>query len=273
MRIEVGDVSFHARAVGPEEGRPVVFVHAFPLGGWMWEPQLGALGGEFRLFAYDVRGFGESGLGDGQHTMETFVDDLLAVLDALRLERPTLCGLSMGGYIALRAAERNPERVGALVLCDTRSAADDDAGRIARAEAIRRVKAEGLAGWTEDFLEGALAPGTPRRDPELVGRLRDRIRTLDPRAVCGALLAMAARTDTTAALARFDVPALVLVGAADALTPPDTARELARRLPRAELRVLPEVGHLSNLENPDAFNDSLAAFLRRLPEGPPPAED
>ncbi len=255
------------RREGPSEGPPVLLVHAFPLGAWMWDTQLRALSSQVPVAAYDVRGFGRSEVGDGQFTMETLVDDLLEVLDALGWERAVLCGLSMGGYIVLRAAERAPERLLGLVLCDTRSAADDDAGRLKRAAVIRRVKHEGLEAWVDDFLEQALAPRTGERSPDLALRIREGIVANAPLGVCGAQLAMAARTDTTAVLPEISVPTLVVAGEDDALTPPGTALEMAARLPDAEVVIVPGAGHLSNLENPDAFDDALRGLLRRLGEG------
>src|SRR5512135_2423281 len=117
---------------GPPSAMPVVFIHGFPFSHEMWQPQLEAVGKRHRAIAYDVRGHGGSFAGDGQYTIEGHVDDLLGLLDTLKIKKTVIVGLSMGGYIALRALERNPERFRAAVLCDTRSEADTDEGKLRR---------------------------------------------------------------------------------------------------------------------------------------------
>lgn len=265
-RIQVAGHGFTVVERGPRDGLPVVFVHGFPFSHRMWTPQLEALSGEFRCVAYDIRGLGTSEVGDGQYTMELFVDDLFGVMDALGIQRAVVCGLSMGGYIALRGIEREPDRYLALVLADTRSEADTDEGRIKRAEAIRTVKERGLHAYAYDFLELVFAPETFERDPEAVGRIRRIIESSEPEGVCGAQLAMASRTDTTDSLREIQVPTLVLVGEVDRLTPPEAAEEMARRIPIAEMRTIPGAAHMSNLENPRAFNEALLGFLRSVRE-------
>ncbi|MBI4424289.1 MAG: alpha/beta fold hydrolase [Elusimicrobia bacterium] len=241
-------------------GVPLVLIHAFPLDRRMWEPQA-PLAARARLIAYDVRGFGESPGGDGQYPFELLVDDLLGLLDHLKLPSAILCGLSMGGYLALRAAERAPERVRGLILADTKSEADGDEAKLKRAAALLAIKRGGLAPFADGFLKGALSPKTLAERPQVAERVRGLILDNAPSGVCAALLAMAARTDTTAALARLSLPALVLVGEHDALTPPDAARALSAALKGSRLELLPAAGHLSNLENPAAFNAAVSRFL------------
>jgi len=196
--------------------------------------------------------------------MESYVDDLIALLDHIGEKRVVVCGLSMGGYVALRAIEREPTRFGGLVLCDTRSGSDSDQGKIGRADAIRALKADGLAPFSESLLPKLLGPTTLGGRPEVVGIVQGMVVEQRVRGVIGALLAMAARTDTTESLHQINVPTLVVVGGEDTLTPPAQARELAARIPDAELEVIPDAGHLSSLENPAAFNEVLGAFLERL---------
>lgn len=170
MKLEVDAVRLHVVARGAREGLSVVFIHGFPFHGGMWEPQLDALSDGHRTVTYDVRGLGRSEVGDGQHTMETFVDDLCAVMDGLETGPAVACGLSMGGYILLRAAEREPERFRALVLCDTRSEADSNEGKLKRAEAIRRVKAEGVDGSPRRFPSSSSARPRASGDRSWSGR-------------------------------------------------------------------------------------------------------
>lgn len=263
MKAPVEDIELEYDDGNANDRVPVVLIHAFPLHRGMWEPQA-PLEAHARLIRFDLRGFGQSPAGDGLIPFELHVDDLLGLMDHLKLPSAVLCGVSMGGYVALRAAERAPERVRGLILCDTKSQADDDAARLKRAATVRLIKREGLEAFAETFVKGVLAPQTLAAKPEVAARVRELIGDNTARGACAALIAMAGRTDTTAALARLDVPALVLVGEKDALTPLSAAKALAAGLPKASLAVLPAAGHLSSLENPEAFNREASSFLKRL---------
>ncbi len=249
---------------GTDNGLPVVFIHGFPFNHHMWEPQLKALPHRYRTVAYDVRGHGDSDVGTGQYTVELFVDDLLGLLDHLVIDRAVVCGLSMGGYIALRAVEHYPGRFRGLVLCDTRSEADTDEAKIKRAGTIAAVRSRGVPAFAEEFVKLVLAPRTLTANAPVVQKVKDMITANDPLGICGTLLALAARTDTTPALPSMNLPALVLVGEHDILTPPTDAQAMDQALPQANLHVIPNAGHMSNLENPAAFNERLLAFLERF---------
>lgn len=247
---------------GPRGGPAVVFIHGFPFDRTMWEPQARELSKGHRVITYDVRGLGKSTAGDGQYSMELFVDDLVMLLDNLKLERAVLCGLSMGGYIALRAAERHPERLSGLVLCDTKSGADTDEAKIKRAAAIAAVKKDGVPKFANEFIKAVLTENTLKTKPGVVGPLLASILANSPLGISGALLAMAARTDTTAALAKITVPVLILVGEQDKITPPSASETMLKAIPNAAMHVIPGAAHMSNLENPAVFNEKLLAFLK-----------
>ena len=249
---------------GPPSGTSIVFVHGFPFNRSMWAPQLAALPSGLRAVVYDVRGHGESAVGTGQYSLEFFVDDLLALLDHLEIDRTMVCGLSMGGYIALRAVERHQERFGGLVLCDTKSAADSSAARAGRAGSVLALQTRGVDAFAEQFTAAVLSPRTLENNPDLVQSVKAMITGNDPLGIAGTLLALAARTDTTPALAHMELPALVLVGEHDALTPPADAEALVAALPQATLQVIPDAAHLSNLENDAEFNRRLLDFLTGL---------
>ena len=223
-----------------------------------WRPQIDALGRRFRTVAWDVRGHGRSETGDGQYTYRMFVDDLVALLDHLRIERAVLCGLSMGGSIALRTVELHPERVRALVLCDTHSAADSNHAKCWRELAISEIKRYGLEMFAEEFIRKVFLPSPFSGKQEIIKAIRATILAMSPSAVCGSLLAQAGRTDTTDVLTRINVPTLLLVGEDDTLTPPSVMRSMHNQIPGSELRVIPNAGHASNLENPSVFNKYLA---------------
>src|SRR6185503_6778513 len=173
-----------------------------------------------RIVTYDLRGHGQSDVGDGQYSIELFVDDLIGLLDYLKVSKTILCGFSMGGYIALRAIERNPDRFSALVLCDTMSAADSNEAKIKRTNSIKQIKKEGVERYAEGFLKAVFAPQTIDTKPDIINEIRRTILSNSPLGICGALLALAGRTDTTEALSKLKIPTLILVGEHDAVTPP-----------------------------------------------------
>jgi 3-oxoadipate enol-lactonase len=257
-------LSLDYRVAGDAGKPPVVFVHGFPFSQEMWSPQVQTLQSAFRVITYDHRGHGRSDAGDGQYLLEFLVDDLIALLDHLKIEKAILCGLSMGGYVALRAVERNPERVRALVLCDTRSEADTNEAKLKRAAGIRTIKEKGVPAFAEGFLKQVFAPKSFETQPQAVELIRKIILANPPLGICGTLLALASRTDTTAALPGITVPTLVLVGDQDPITPPAAAQSIQKAVPGAELHILPNAAHMSNLENTEAFNQHLLAFLKKI---------
>jgi 3-oxoadipate enol-lactonase len=230
----------------------------------MWEPQMKALANHFRAITYDIRGHGESDIGDGQYTIEFFVDDLLSLLDHLVIDRAIICGLSMGGYIALRAYERSPERITALVLCDTKSEADTNEARLKRSAIVRNVKTNGTGPFADEFATAILAPQTFQTHPEIVESVKKMIRANSPIGISGASLALGCRTDTSAALSTINVPTLILVGEHDKLTPPTVSESMHNHIANSELHVVAHAGHMSNLENAPEFNKRMIEFLNRL---------
>ena len=126
-----------------------------------------------RIITYDLRGHGQSEVGDGQYTIELFVDDLVALLDHLKITKTILCGFSMGGYIALRAIVRNPDRFNALILCDTMSAADSNEAKIRRASSMELIKREGVERYAEAFLKAVFAARTFRTNRSIINEKKD----------------------------------------------------------------------------------------------------
>ena len=250
--------------VGAQNGLAVVLIHGFPFSQEMWTPQIQALQKQFRVVASDLRGHGTSGVGDGQYTLEFFVDDLVGLLDYLKIERAVLCGLSMGGYIALRTVERNPERIGGLILADTQAKADSNEAKLKRAAAIKSVKANGVNAYADSFVKSVFAPQTFTSNKAAVEKIRRIIQGNPSLGICGALLALASRTDTTETLASIKVPTLILVGEHDTLTPPSASQEMHRKIPNSEIHVIPNAAHMSNLETPDEFNEHVLNFLGRI---------
>jgi 3-oxoadipate enol-lactonase len=249
---------------GSHANLPVVLIHGFPFSKEMWKPQIEVLKQDYYIISYDVRGHGRSDVGNGQYTIEYCVDDLIGLLDLLKISQAVLVGLSMGGYIALRTSERNPERLKGLVLCDTRSEADTNEVKIKRALQAKSVKIYGSQKFANTFIPTVLYENTIKKKPEIVMLLRNIIETTSPITVAGMLIALAARTDTTPWLHNIKLPTLLMVGQYDELTPSSVLTSMENKIPNAEMHIIPEAAHLCNLENPDEFNKHLLAFLEKI---------
>lgn len=243
------------------DGVPLVLLHAFPLHAGMWDAvrPRGA-----RVLAPDQRGFGASPLGDDEPSLDRCADDVVALLDRLGLERVVLGGSSMGGYVAMALARRAPERLRGLVLVGTKAGADAEAAR-----AGRLAMAEVLDGGDRTPLRETVLPaltGTTSKQerPSAVAEVAALAEQADVRAAAWAQRAMAARRDCVQVLRGVRVPALVVAGEEDVLSPPAEAQAMADALPHATLFVLPRTGHLLAVETPQALASALEAFLREV---------
>ena len=264
MKAVVAGAGIYYVDMGYRSSPAIVLIHGFPFSHAMWNPQIEVLKNSFRIIAYDIRGHGKSNVGDGQYTLELFVDDLVALLDHLRLEKVVLCGLSMGGYIALRAIERNPERIRALVLCDTTSNADSNEAKLRRAASIKIVKCAGVAPYAQEFLKAVLTPQNIQNRMDLARSVLGMIESNSPVGICGTLLALAGRTETTTFLPKIHVPTLILVGEYDKITPPELSERMHTLIPNSKLQIVRNAAHLSNLEKPEEFTGHLLSFLKEL---------
>jgi pimeloyl-ACP methyl ester carboxylesterase len=245
-------------------GLPLVLLHAFPLSSAMWLEQRELLAARCRAITPDQRGFGGSPLGDDPPSLAECADDVVALLDRLELEQVVLCGLSMGGYVAMELLRRAPDRVRALVLADTKAEADGPEAREGRLRVAETVEREGTAQLAEQLLPALLGATTRERRGAVVGRVRGLIAAAPPAAVAWASRAMAARPDSVATLRGTDVPALVVVGEQDTLSPVAQAQAMVDALPQGRLVVVPEAGHLSAVEDPEVFAAAVAGFLAEL---------
>lgn len=251
-------------ADGENSKTPLVLIHGFPHTHELWREQVSELSKKYRIITYDLREHGQSEVGDGNLLVEFFVDDLIGLLDHLKLRSVVLGGLSMGGYIALRAIERNPERFSALILCDTASTADDNATKLKRSNSIRMIRERGFEAFVENYMDGVLMPETLQSNPELLDRFRSMIFENIPATVKATLVALSARMDLNDSLAQIRVPTLIVFGDKDQITPLVKAKILQSGIAGSELKIIPGVGHLSSFEAPQAFNRIISEFLDRL---------
>jgi pimeloyl-ACP methyl ester carboxylesterase len=244
----------------------LLMIHGFPLDSAMWELQLQDLADVARVIAPDLRGHGRSDAPVGPYSMKMFSDDIAGLLDYLNISQPVVvCGLSMGGYIALDFYRRYPEQVAGLILTATRAAADSEEGKAGRDQAVATVEAEGTAPIVAGMLPKLLAADS-YKDDELVDFVKEIMEGASTEGVVGALQAMRDRPDSTPTLSKIKVPTLIIHGEEDQIVPIAEAEAMFRAIENAEMVVVENAGHLPNLERPDVFNDAVADFLEELME-------
>lgn len=240
-------------------GRPVVFIHAFPLDRTMWQPTFAVLAG-LRLIAPDLRGFGASPQTDGEAvTMRTYAADVVGLLDQLGLDRATICGLSLGGYVALAIAENYPERVESLILANSRATDDDSEAQAKRHALADRVAAEGVGVLAAEVAPKLLGPLASAAALSLVGEIVER---QHPSAAVSAIRGMAGRSNRTASLAAIDVPTLVITSELDTVVTPAASQAMSDAIAGSTLVTIAGAGHLSSIEDPAAFARAVADHLR-----------
>lgn len=256
-------VSTNAGTVGLEEtgsGVPLLLLHGFPHDRSLWSAQLGAGIQDVRMIAVDLPGFGESARVDVP-SLDAWADWIAAVLDTLGIERVTVGGLSMGGYLCFAFWRRHRERVQGLVLADTKAGADGDDARAGRRAMQQLVADKGVGAVAEKMITGMVGKTTRATKPDVVAELDAMMRRASPRAVHDALDAMRTRDDSAPTLATIDVPTLILCGEEDALTPPEESRAMHAGIAGSTLALIPEAGHASCVESPEEFNRLLSEWV------------
>jgi pimeloyl-ACP methyl ester carboxylesterase len=262
-RVRAGGIELQVLDRG--SGMPLLLVHGFPLDHSMWDAQVTRLSERWRVIAPDMRGFGGSQVTSGTVTMEQMADDLAALVEALAIDEPiVLCGLSMGGYVALAFWRKHVERLRGLVLCDTRAAADTPQAAAGRLETAQRVLGEGTQSLADAMLPRLFAPATLENDPNAIAAERQKILSVHPEGIAAALRGMASRRDFRDELANISLPTMVIVGEHDAISTVDEMRSMAGAIPAAEFVILPGAGHMTPLENPTGFNEAIEQFLTRV---------
>lgn len=256
----------NVREYGEGNKDAIIFVHAFPTCNRMWDPQVDALDSKYKVITYDLRSFGYSET-DNNLTIDSHVDDLFSIIENSGISKPVICGLSMGGYITLRALERVQDKFRAAVLCDTRSEADANENKIKRFAQIAQIKSGGINDFVSSFLKATLCESTLNGDEakkNIAGFVKEIISWQKSESICSALMSLAARTDTTPFLEQLSIPTFIMAGEFDVLTPPDLSKAMHSKIKGSQLKIIPEAGHFSNLENSREFNDALISFLEKL---------
>jgi len=245
-------------------GMPLLLIHGFPLDRSLWRSQIEGLQSAARVIAPDLRGFGQSGDAPETMTMDEYAADLKALLDALNVRQAVVCGLSMGGYIALAFLAKYPGMLKGLILANTRAGADSEQAREARYANAQKAFDEGVPAIAEGMLPKMLTEATRANRDSLTAYVRSMMAHQPAKGVAAALRGMAVRPDRTSMLAAINIPTLIITGSADTLIPPSESEAMAKAIPGSKLVVVPDVAHLSNVENPDAFNAAVREFIGKL---------
>lgn len=264
VRYDVGEVTLSVDVRG--DGPALLLVHGFPLDRSIWKHQVATLSG-WRRIAPDLRGLGASDApGDG-YSMASYADDLVKLLDRLRVRQAVIAGISMGGYVAFEVLRRYRERVAGLILCDTKAEADTADGRKARDDMAGLAESKGAVAVAERMLPSLLGRTTQQTQPQLVQQVKDMIGRASVAGIAGALRAMRDRPDSTPLLPTIDVPTLVVVGQEDELTPPAVAKAMTAAIPSAAMTTIAGAGHVTPLEAPTAVSRVVAEFLEAVRQG------
>jgi pimeloyl-ACP methyl ester carboxylesterase len=235
----------------------LVLLHGFPLDGTMWDFQDGALSGTIQVLAPSLPGFGTQPGAGSVMTMDLAARRVFEAMDTAQVDHAVVGGISMGGYVAFEMWRQQPNRFRGLVLANTRSGADDEAGRQRRLDLAARLEAEGNGFLVDN-------PGPLLSDSagdELWGEVRSIVAAQPAAAIGAAARGMAERPDSTADLASISVPTMVITSTSDTLIPAEVTSPIADLIPDATLETIDGAGHLSNMEAPGEFTMLLERHL------------
>ncbi len=243
---------------------PIIFIHGFPFDKSSWRPQMEFLKETQRVIAYDIRGFGKSTSGKDEQSISLFASDLINFMDALKIHKAILCGLSMGGYILSNAVNKYPDRFKAIILSDTQCIADSPEAKEKRYQVIAKIKEDGISEFTESFIKNAFCAETLENKKEVVEKIRTVILSTLQVSIAGTLSAIAEREETCSSLKAIAIPTLIICGSEDKITPFAQSEFLHSTIANSKLQSIDSAGHLSNLEQPEEFNQRISDFISRL---------
>lgn len=261
FRIPIDNLMIGYTDEGLYDAPVVILIHGFPFNRTMWDNQVELLKEKYRVIAYDVRGHGNSDAGTDDFSIELFARDLISLMDSLKIEKAIICGLSMGGYIALNIIQNYPERINALILCDTSCKADTSEGIEKRMKAIESIRESGVEAYADGSLKNFFAQESFTTKKEEISSVRQMMVSTTEKTIVDTLLALSKRKETCNILSEIKVPVLLLVGQEDIITPPETARLMHEKIKNSVLHIIKQAGHISNLENPVMFNEHLSEFV------------
>jgi 3-oxoadipate enol-lactonase len=261
-RITSGDAEICYEVLG--SGPPVVLLHPFPANHEFWLPVSQALVSRYRLILPDLRGHGESGVGEGPARIEKHAEDIARILDHADAGRVPLVGVSIGGYIFFEFWRRYRGRVAAAVLCNTKAPADTPEGKASRLQAANDVLERGTEPFFRSMIPRLLGKTTRETRPDLVDGTLGMMQKMSPEDVAQVQRGMAERVDSVPTLRAINIPTLVLTGDEDILTGPPEAELMTKNITGSEMKIVPRAGHFSPWEQSEQVGKILRQFLDSL---------
>lgn len=250
-----------------EANIPIIFLHGFPFDKSMWKAQMDSLKSSYRVIAFDIRGFGKSTDENTPLSIDLFSEDLVSFMDKLNIKNAIICGLSMGGYIALNTIKKFPERFAALILCDTQCIADTAEVKENRYKAIEKINLDGVTEFDEKFIKSVFHPDSLTNKIAVVENLRSIVFANSKAIIAAGLTALAERSETCAGLDAIQIPTLIICGREDKVIPLAQSEFMHEHIKGSILKIVDNAGHVSNLEQPEQFNKYLLEFLNSLNTG------
>jgi 3-oxoadipate enol-lactonase len=257
VRSSDAEISYEIRGSGP----PVVLLHPFPCDHEFWHPVAAALESRYRLILPDLRGHGDSEIGEGPALMQKYSSDIARVLDAAGVGKAAFVGCSIGGYILFEFWRRFRARVTSLVLCDTRPQGDTAEARANRLKGAATVLEQGTEAFLETMIPKLMGRTTIDTRPDLVAGARAMMRKMSAEDISLVQRGMAERPDSVADLKTVDVPALIVIGEEDVLSTVADGELMRQNIVGSRLKVIPKAGHYSPWEQADAVGMVLRQFL------------
>lgn len=246
------------------DGEPLIFIHAYPLCSRMWNRQVEYFKDKFRVITYDIRGLGYSNeIDDYIFTMEELVNDLFDIIEHLKLGKVNACGVSMGGYIILRALIRDPEKFSSVILADTKAEGESNESLINRSNSIIKLKSGKKEEFLDEFLKKMVSEESYKNE-EIKNFVAMIMSWMDMKGLCANMIAIATRTTTFYQVKEINIPTLIIVGKKDVLTPAVHSFYMKEKIRNSVFKVIEQAGHLSNIEKPDEFNLAIEEFFQNL---------
>ena len=259
MRVRSSDTDISYEVTG--RGQDVVLLHPFPANRGVWKPAAALLESRYRLILPDLRGHGESGVGEGPATMEKHVADVARVMDDAGIRKAVVAGESIGGYILFELWRRMRERVSAMILCNTKAGADNEEARANRLRSAEDVEQHGVEPFIESMIPKLLGESTRNNRPDLVEAARRMMMKTSPAGIAAVQRGMAARPDSTPTLATINVPVLIVTGDEDVLTGIAEAELMQRNIPGSTLKLVARAGHYAVFEQHEEVGRLIRQFL------------
>ena len=260
LMLNINNLNLSYDDVG-EGNIPIIFLHGFPFDKSMWAKQLDFFATTNRVIAIDIRGFGKSTDESTPLSIDLFSDDLMLFMNQMKISKAIICGLSMGGFIALNAQARFPDRFEAIILCDTQCIADTIEVKLNRYKTIDEIALNGTLNFNEAFIKKVFCKNSFTNKQEIVTQLRSVVMANPEQIVINGLKALAERSETCSTLSEINIPTLIICGREDEVTPLEQSEFLHTSIKASVLHIIDNAGHVSNIEQPEEFNNEISKFL------------